>query len=430
MKKITVKLILAFTALILVSSLLSFVVATLFTPNLRHEIRLNQEAIAHSIMDLSKKTDLPIEDILEIVSTFMYDAKIIDDPASLPLTLEEWEQIKSRQLVGISTGPFGGSATYLILDETAVEIRLQPHNTIFKITASRTWLSGISFVVIGALLIIILTRRMVRPVLRLTAATQEIAKGNFQVSIAHEADDEIGQLTRNFNIMARELQCIDTLRKDFISNVSHEFKTPLASIQGFSKLLQQEQLPENERKEYARIIAEESARLSHLTSNMIRLSKLENQEIVQQLVPFSLDEQIRKSILLLGPYWEKKNIQWDIHLERAVIPGDEELLQQVWINLIGNAIKFSGDQGRIHVSLTHASSGVQVILRDQGIGMTASIQNRIFEKFYQGEEAHSAEGSGLGLPLVKRILDLHGGTITVESRPYQGSAFIVFIPVK
>lgn len=429
MKKIAFKLAVAYISLILITSVLSFFIAMLFTPTLHDEIRLNQEAIAQSIMNLSERTDLPTEEILEIVATFMYDAQVVDEPETLPLTAAQWEEITNHRIVGTSTGHFGGSVTYLALQDATVRIRLQPHNTILKITASRTWLTAFSFVFIGTILIIILTRRIVLPMVHLTAATQEIARGNFQVSLANESDDEIGQLTAHFNLMARELQSMDTLRKDFISNVSHEFKTPLASIQGFSKLLLQEDLLDRDRKQYARIISEESLRLSHLTSNMIRLSKLENQEIVRKHEFFSLDEQIRKCILLLEPSWSKKRLQWDIDLDRSVFQGDEELFQQVWINLIGNAIQFSQDDGQIHVSLIHSPQQVMVKLRDEGIGMNSLTQKRMFEKFYQGDEAHATDGSGLGLPLVKRILDLHNASIEVESRLNEGTAFLVIIPL-
>lgn len=429
MKKIAVKLTLTFTALIIISTVLSFVTAVLLTPELRHEIRRSQEAIATTIIELSNKTNLSSEEIAEIVSGFMYDVRVIDAP-DIPQSdnLEIMELEDSRVQV-FSQGKWGSTRTFLVSENAVYQIRLQPHNTIVKMTASRNWYSFLSFVFIGALLMMMMARRIVKPVLRLTEATREISRGNFNVQVDYNSDDEVGQLTAHFNTMARELQHIDTLRKDFISNVSHEFKTPIASIQGFSKLLVQNNLSEEERRDYLNIIAEESTRLSHLSTNMIRLSKLESQEIVHRCETFSLDEQLRKSILLLEPEWSQKQVQWDIDLDRAVLAGDEELLQQVWINLLNNAIKFSASGQTIAVSLTHTREGVSVKIIDEGIGMDEDVQAHIFEKFFQGDTSHASEGSGLGLTLVKRIVDLHQGTVEVTSVPGEGTTIHVSLPM-
>ncbi len=429
MKKIAVKLTLTFTALIIISSILSFVTAVFLTPELRHEIRRSQEAIASTIIELSEKTTLSSGEISEIVSGFMYDVRVIDAKTLSTISTNEFLPIENVGMHVFSEGKWGNTRTFLVFENTVYQIRLQPHNTILKITASRNWYSFISFVFISALLMMMMAKRIVKPVLRVTEATREISSGNFDVQVDYESDDEIGQLANHFNIMARELKHIDTLRKDFISNVSHEFKTPIASIQGFSKLLQQDNLTEEERRDYLNIIDKESSRLSHLSTNMIRLSKLESQEIVHRNESFSLDEQLRKCILLLEPEWEKKQIRWDIDLDRAMVAGDEELLQQVWINLLNNAIKFSVSEEVIAVTLVHTSEGVSVVITDNGIGIREDIQAHIFEKFYQGDTSHASEGSGLGLTLVKRILDLHQGIIQVNSSPGKGTTIRVVLPI-
>ena len=184
------------------------------------------------------------------------------------------------------------------------------------------------------------------------------------------------------------------------------------SIQGFAKLLMSESLPDEERKEYAAIILEEASRLTNLSSNILKITKLENQEIVEKRTLFPLDEQIRKSILLLEPAWSKKNIEFDLDLEKSQFSGDEELLQQVWINLLDNAIKFSNESGIISVRLRQNKKNVTVEIADNGIGMNEETKKRLFEKFYQGDKSRG--GRGLGLSLVKRILDLYGGKISVE----------------
>ncbi|AOY77533.1 HAMP domain-containing sensor histidine kinase [Clostridium formicaceticum] len=429
MKRITLKLALFFIFLICVSSALSFVGSTLHTKDIENEIQLNQKEIAISILELEKKTNLSIEEIVNLMPTSMYEITRIEDIGLIEITKEELKHIENDEIVFLTKGRFHDPITITMVNDAYIKISLYPHNTILKIVASRIWFSLLLYVVIGALLIIVLAKRVVKPILKLTAATQEVAKGNFDIHVETRSYDEIGQLTQNFNKMTRELKNIEYLRKDFITNVSHEFKTPIASIQGFAKLLQKWDLSQREREEYTNIIVEETTRLSNLSSNILKLSKLENQEILEKKVVFSLDEQIRKSILILEHQWSKKNIEFDIHLDKVQYLGDEELLQQVWINLIGNAIKFSHNNSTISIILQQMDEVVEVKIIDHGIGMTEETKKRIFEKFYQGDKAHSYEGSGLGLPLVKRILDLYDAQIYVESNPKKGSTFAVELPL-
>lgn len=285
-------------------------------------------------------------------------------------------------------------------------------------------------VIIGTMISAIFGRVIITPIKELSAATKEVAKGNFNISVHNESLNEIGQLTRDFNKMVKDLGSIETLRSDFVTNVSHEFKTPIASIEGCAALLQDDELCCEERKEYAKLIASSARRLSILTSNILRLSKLENQEIIAEQSEFSLDEQIRQAVLLLEPQWLVKNIDFDIDLSPITIFGSEELLMQVWLNLLNNAIKFSHNNGQIKVTLSSVGKTVVVSFADKGIGMSEETQKHIFEKFFQGNQAHSEQGNGLGLSLVKRILDLSKGQISVESKEGQGSTFTVILNVK
>lgn len=294
-----------------------------------------------------------------------------------------------------------------------------------QIWFSRLWALIVLYLVLAGGLIIALTRRVVRPVLELTEATQKVAKGNFDVHIDSGREDEIGRLTANFNHMVRELRTIDYLRRDFISNVSHEIKTPLASIHGYARLLQHDALTSEERGEYSAIIAEEATRLSSLASAMLRLSRLESQERVEDPVCYRLDEQLRRTIVLLEPQWRKKEIEFDLHLQPVEYTANEELMHQVWSNLIGNAVKFSRRSGRIDVSLRREAEAVVVSIRDYGVGIAAEDLSHIFEKFFQADRAHSGEGSGLGLSLVRRIIDLQGGHVDVHSTVGEGSTFTV-----
>lgn len=241
----------------------------------------------------------------------------------------------------------------------------------------------------------------------------------------------MGVVVRNFNWMVGELRNIEYLRKDFVSSVSHEFKTPIAAIQGSVKLLTSApygKLSEEKFQKYTRLISDETDRMASLSSNLLRLSRLENQSTAENPTVFSLDEQIRRCILLLENQWHARHIDLDIQLDRADYRGDEELVQQLWLNLLSNAIKFTGEGGNISVKLRRVVGGLRVEIADDGIGMSPETQQRIFEKFYQGDGSHSREGNGLGLSIVKRILDLHGGAIKYESAPGAGTTCTVTLP--
>ena len=280
---------------------------------------------------------------------------------------------------------------------------------------------------VGTLTSTIFGRIFVSPIRRLSAAMKRVSKGDFSVQLENDSINEVGQLTRDFNKMVRDLGSIETLRNDFVTNVSHEFKTPIASIEGLATLLQDETLSDAERREYAKLIAASAQKLSVLTSNILRLSKLENQEFVTEQSTFSLDEQIRLAILMLEAQWSGKNIELNIDLAPVTIFSCEELLLQVWLNILGNAIKFTESGGTIAVTLHDLGKTASVTMQDNGCGMSDSVKAHIFDKFYQGDPAHSHQGNGLGLSLVHRILDLLGGQIQVDSAPGEGSTFTVHL---
>lgn len=283
-------------------------------------------------------------------------------------------------------------------------------------------------IILGTILTAFMSRVMLSPLRELNKATAEVAKGNFSVRVRVPKDEEYSMLTRNFNKMAEELSGIETLRGDFISNVSHEFKTPLASIQGFAKLLQDEDISKEDRQEYTQIIIDETSRLSKLSSNILRLSKLENQTTIGKKTRFSLDEQIRKIILMLEPEWSKKNINLDIALDDIYYYGNEDLMGQIWQNIINNAIKFAPQDGEIKVQLYQTERNITARISDNGIGISHEAQEKIFEKFYQGDHSRKTEGNGLGLALVKRIVDLCEGKIYVENLYEGGVCFVVELP--
>ena len=284
-----------------------------------------------------------------------------------------------------------------------------------------------SSLMVGTALSAVLIRKLTTPYQKLINAIRGIAAGHFDTRLELSGVREADILADSFNKMARELSGIETLRNDFVRNVAHEFRTPVASITGFAKLLRKDNLTPENRAEYIDIIIRESERLSQLSSNVLMLSKLENQEIQSERRTFLLDEQLRRVILMLEPEWKRKRIDLAADLSACVCCGGEELLTQVWINLINNAIKFTPAAGRIIVTLRQGGGRITVRVTDNGVGMGGDTIQRIFEKFYQGDKSHATKGNGLGLPLVKRILEMIGGTVTIESAPGQGTVAEVIL---
>ncbi len=273
-------------------------------------------------------------------------------------------------------------------------------------------------------------RGKLKPINDLVQAMRHVSQGDFSVRVdCEDVDGDMGRLVRSFNDMASELGGLELFRKDFINNFSHEFKTPIVSIRGFAKQLEREDLTEAQRREYLDIIVSESDRLANMSGNVLLLSKLENQTIVTDKTRYQLDEQLRKCILLLEKQWTQKDLELDIDLNEVEYFGNEEMMQHVWVNLLGNAIKFSPEGGVLGVTLTQTEGQAVVSVRDTGPGMDEATRHRVFEKFYQGDTAHAAEGNGLGLSLVKRIVDLCQGTVEVDSTPGQGSTFTVKLPL-
>jgi signal transduction histidine kinase len=240
--------------------------------------------------------------------------------------------------------------------------------------------------------------------------------------------NEVKDILRNFNTMTEELSAIEGLRRDFVNHVSHEFKTPITSISGFAELMSDPQLDENLRREYLSVIVLESKRLASLATNVLNLSKYEAQTIVTDKKSYALDEQIRRAVLLLEPKWSAKKLDVVLDLEAVEITSNADLMQEIWINLMDNAIKFSPAGGLVAVKLFSAGTRTSVEITDEGPGMDAETLLHIFEKFYQGDVSHSQQGHGLGLALVKRITELLGGTVTADSRPGEGSTFRVTLP--
>ena len=287
----------------------------------------------------------------------------------------------------------------------------------------------VAAIALFAVVMVVGSRGFLKPIHRMGQAMEKVSKGDLSVRVEGASPrTEMGELITHFNDMVAELGTIETLRNDFIANVSHEFKTPLTTIQGYSMLLQSEDLSEEDRKQYTEAVLAATRQLTNLTTNILKLSKVENQKDIDY-GEFALAEQVRQTILMLEPVWSAKNIDWDIDLDEVAVVACEELLATVWTNLIGNAIKFSDEGGRIEVKLARQGDWVEVSVRDYGIGMSEETLRHIYDKFYQGDDSRSHEGNGLGLALVKRIVALHHGEIHATSVEGEGSTFQVRIPI-
>lgn len=282
---------------------------------------------------------------------------------------------------------------------------------------------------IGVVISFFVARIVLKPITTLSKAASDVAKGNFDIRLnENERVEEIRELIKNFNFMVHEISCIETLRKDFVDNVSHEFKTPITAINGYATLLQDKSIPESEREDYVKFIIESSKQLSMLSENLLKLSRLENQEVVIDKVNFRLDEQIREIVLLLETNWSKKNIELEIDLDKASFIGNKGMLMQVWLNLIDNAIKFTPNAGHIEIRLYKNNNEIAVEIKDNGKGINQSDIHRIFEKFFQCDKARKESGNGLGLALAYRIIKLCDGRVDVQSTLGKGSKFTVYLP--
>jgi signal transduction histidine kinase len=261
-------------------------------------------------------------------------------------------------------------------------------------------------------------------------AMNKIASGDFNVLVKTNELDPFNEVADNFNKMAKELGSLEKLRQDFISDVSHEIQSPLTSISGFAALLKKGNLSESQISHYANIIETESRRLSKLSENLLRLSNLESEDNNLNLKKYQINKQIESILLMLEPQWSVKNITLDVSLEETIICGDEDLLSQVFINLLNNAIKFTPENGNIGVNLSSDENSIVCRISDTGIGISPQDQPRIFERFYKEDKSRdrSLGGNGLGLSIVKKIIDLHGGKISLTSEVGKGTKFTISLP--
>ncbi len=308
-----------------------------------------------------------------------------------------------------------GTAVYFMVQ---IGILSEPEDSSQSFVVPLLFMTFISLI-IGSVGSIFVSRISLKPIYQLIEKINRLAAGDFKARLQFEKPllqkPAFDNVAESFNKMAEELENTEMLRSDFINNFSHEFKTPIVSIAGFAKLLKKGNLTEEQKEECLEIIEEESLRLAAMATNVLNLTRVENQTILTEVASFNLSEQLRSCILLLIDKWEKKNLDFKLDFKEYMISANEELLKQVWINLIDNAIKFSPQGGRIELHIQTNNDIIAVSILNSGEDISIEEQKKIFNKFYQADSSHFMEGNGIGLAVARRVTELHNGRITVQS---------------
>lgn len=300
---------------------------------------------------------------------------------------------------------------------------------ILQVSISTTTFLLLMGIFMGGALAFLVNRIFFQPIQELSEGMNDVADGDFTIKLETNSPiNEVRELYDSFDLMVKELGATEVLQTDFVSNVSHEIKTPVSAIEGYATLLQSGEYTQEEEKEYVDKILFNTKRLSALVGNVLLLSKIDNQAIIRKEKVFRLDEQIRQSIMQLESKWSEKDIELDIDLDVVEFKGDATLLINVWDNLIGNAIKFDPEGGLLRIRLSETDGEILFVIEDSGEGIKEGAIDHIFDKFYQGDSSHKQEGNGLGLSLVKRIIDIYGGKIAAENLPEKGCRFTVKLP--
>ncbi len=286
-------------------------------------------------------------------------------------------------------------------------------------------------VVVGTVVSFMISRFPLKPLRRVIDAINRLAAGDFSARLRLPGPSSFTELANSFNRMAEELGSIEMLRADFVDNFSHEFKTPIVSIKGFAEELKHDDLTKEQRDEYLDIIIHESSRLAQLATNVLNLSRVEKQTILAIREPFDLTEQVRRCVLLFESKWDQRRLNLNVELDEVTLEGDEELLSQVWLNLIDNAVKFTPEGGCVDIRLRKSEANAVFSISDDGYGISEEVQRHIFDKFYQGESpARVSSGNGLGLSIARRVVALHGGDIRCKSEEGAGTEFTVELPLR
>ena len=400
---------------------------------LTRQVRASQQDLAALTLRVQEEEGLSLERMAEIFedrSTYQ-----LEFSNELPaLSPEQLARLQGGEVVSIGRGD--DMVTYFQAADAVGEIRTAPTSALASQVTLRWLINALLMFSIGLAAMWMLAMAISKPIVQITEAAERVAKGDFSAKVPLRRQtkkhpyDEVEALAATFNQMTDDLKSIEYLRKDFTSSVSHEIKSPIATISGYAQLLRDETLDAETRRAYTLAISESCAQLSRLSDNLLRITRLESGKRKPLAEPFQLDEQLRRTLAAMMPEFRRRKLELSVDLCAARIVSDRELLEQVWQNLLRNAIKFTPEGGSIRVGLTTQEGAFRVQIADTGIGIDESAQKHIFEKFFQSDTSHHTEGSGLGLSLVKRIVDACGGEITVESQLGKGSTFSVTLPAR
>jgi signal transduction histidine kinase len=455
-KSLYARVVITFIAAVILSLVLAFFLATLFYKNqitslAEKQLIMSGKQIIHSYQQTQTNK---IEGFMQDVGLLInYRVQIYNNKGESVLAQNEKSQkqiIMNKDQIqyvldgGVYHGRIkgtqkeGGPGELLIglpfqVNKASYALFITPDITdITKVFGHLLQTVLIIVLVIGSLFLAIAARYLVKPLQQLTAATKRLAKGDFSIHVHSKRKDEIGILTTSINEMAKELGMLDQMRQDFVANVSHEIQSPLTSISGFSKALKNKAVDETKRIHYLTIIEEESERLSRLSENLLKLSSLQYEHHPFHPQYYRLDEQLRGIVIACEPLWGLKQQRIDLELAEVTIQADEDQLNQVWLNIIHNSIKFTPDKGAISIELKVKSGSAVVTITDSGVGIPAEELDNIFKPFYKVDKVRSGSsgGSGLGLSIVKRIVDIHKGDIEVTRAPSGGTIINLKLPLE
>lgn len=448
-RSLYIRVVLTFLVSVIAGTIISFFMSTwIFEDKLNQNAQINLRNFGQDIVQIYKT--LPLHEADSFVSGMKqldsYHIRIYEATGDFQSygklnghkpAMVTMEQLKKVIDGGVVQDTPNGIATVLLglplKTETGTKAMfletLAPPSTSF--VAKWGLIFATCSLIAGSLLILIASVFLVRPIKKLTKATKRIAAGDFNVKLNIKQTSELGTLARSFEDMMHDLQQLEQMRREFVTNVSHEVQSPLTSISGYAQALKQVDLSDQERSRYLDIIIAEAKRMSTMSDSLLKLSMLESQSQQPRLSTLSLDEQIRRVIVTLQPQWSARNIHFELDLQAVKVLADHDQLNQVWTNILSNGIKFSKDGGVIHVSTKQDIKNVTIRISDTGIGIPLEDQKRIFERFFKSDRSHSRkyDGSGMGLAIVKQIVSLHQGDIRVESEPGQGTTFIVTLPI-
>ncbi|MGN7298315.1 sensor histidine kinase [Ferdinandcohnia sp. SAFN-114] len=437
-KNLRIQIVATFIMIILLSLFLSFGITRLIS---EREISIDEPflTIASDIADLLAVAEPDRRNqVLEILSKYNIHGEVLKEGHLLPFSLTEEEtsllfqtDITEPFFLNKKEGPvrFIGVPN---IDDSGSSLIVKVDFTYFSEAIQRIILISLILVlIIGSLFILLASNYIIKPVRKLTSAAKEMATGNLSVRLKYKKNDELGELINSFNHMASELQKIDKMRDDFVSNVSHEIQSPITSIRGFTKAIRDGVIPQEQQKEHLDIIYEETLRLSKLSDHLLRLASLDSENHPFNPVEYQLDEQLRRTVLVLEPLWPEKNLDVELDLKPCKVKVDQDLFEQVWQNLITNAIKYSDKNDKIEVKMEIVDKEVRIHVKDNGKGIPEKDLPYVFDRFYMVDKArsHLGGGNGLGLSIVRKIIELHGCQINVKSEEGKGSCFTISIPL-